>query len=61
MQVCVGKEREERVRLELKATELEEELETQASHISSVKWVELHTHIVTTHTVYMYLYIHTTF
>ena len=47
----MGKEREERVRLELKATELEEELETQASHISSVKWVELHTHIVTTHTV----------
>ncbi|CAI8009757.1 hypothetical protein GBAR_LOCUS6522 [Geodia barretti] len=36
-EVCVGKEREERVRLELKATELEEELETQASHISSVK------------------------
>ena len=40
----MGKEREERVRLELKVTELEEEMETQASHISSAKWVELHTH-----------------
>ena len=33
----MSKEREERVRFELKATELEEEIETQASHITSVK------------------------
>ena len=36
-QVCVGKEREERVRLELRVTELEEEMETQTTHMTSVK------------------------
>ena len=40
-QVCVGKEREERVRLELRVTELEEEVDTQASHMTSIKWVGL--------------------
>ena len=37
----MGKEREERVRLELRVTELEEEVETQTSHMTSVKWVWL--------------------
>ena len=43
----MGKEREERVRLELRVTELEEEVDTQASHMTSIKWVGLVMHTVT--------------
>ena len=39
VQVCLGKEREERVRLELRITELEEEMETQTNHLTSTKSV----------------------
>ena len=35
----MGKEREERVRQELRVTELEEEVERQTSHIKSAKCV----------------------
>ena len=37
LQVCLGKEKEERVRLELRVTEFEEEMEAQTSQISSAK------------------------
>lgn len=39
LQVCLSKEKEERVRLELRVTELEEEMEAQTMQIKSVKCV----------------------
>ena len=45
LQVCVGKEREERVRQELRVTELEEEMETQLKRLHSAKYAVLvHVH-----------------
>ena len=41
LQVCVGKEREERVMQELRVTELEEEMETQLKRVHSAKYAVL--------------------